>query len=271
MRSYVGLVLMAFLAVEMTTGMPKEAFQKLLHTMGVPFKDSMKIFPKNHQSKKICPASSVVPKHAYPHQVSLQAGVDDVWIHFCGGSIIGENQTITTAHCAHVCFIFDCRIVAGAHDLTKKEDTQQIRNVDDEMIILHPNFDWLNYNYAVIYTDPKWEYTNAVKPIELATVDPKGNCVASGWDWDEPIGLRQVNLTSISHSRCKKIYGDDLADHMICAYCNYCDDLLEFGGPMVCDGLLAGIGSYIDPPCGSPKYPAIFKSIAAEREWISSA
>ncbi|CAG7721969.1 unnamed protein product [Allacma fusca] len=271
MRAYIGLALMAFLAIEMTTGMPKEAFQKLLHTMGVPFKDSMKIFPKNHQSKKICPASSVAPKHAYPHQVSLQAKVDDVWNHFCGGSIIGENKVITTADCAFSCFFVDCRIVAGAHDLTQKEDTQQIRNVNFLKIKLHPDFDGLNYNYAVISTDPKWEYSNAVKPIELATVDPKGKCVASGWGEDEPIGLRHVNLTSIYHSRCKEIYGDVLADHMICAYCNYCDDLLEYGGPMVCDGLLAGIGFYGDPPCGSKEYPAIFTSIAAEREWISSA
>ncbi|CAG7721971.1 unnamed protein product [Allacma fusca] len=269
MRAYVGLVLMAFFA-EMTTGMPKVAFQKFLHTMGDPFKDSMEIFPKNHQSKKICPASSAAPKHAYPHQVSLQAKVDAVWKHFCGGSIIGENKIITTAHCAFLLLSVDCRIVAGAHNLTKKEDTQQIRNVDVEKILLHPDFDGVNYNYAVIYTDPKWEYTNAVKPIELATVDPKGKCVSSGWGVD-PNSLRQVNLTSISHSRCKEIHGDVLADHMICAHCNYCDNLLEYGGPMVCDGLLAGIGSYGNPPCGSKEYPAIFKSIAAEREWISSA
>ncbi|CAG7721967.1 unnamed protein product, partial [Allacma fusca] len=143
--------------------------------------------------------------------------------------------------------------------------TQQIRNVKE--VKIHPDFNGTNYNFAILYTDIKWEYNDVVKPIGLSHQDPR-HCIATGWGLHKM--LRQVYLTD-PFEQCDEIYGSSLSNHTICVYCAQGKDFVEYGGPIVCeDGLLAGVGSSADPPCGTTQSPAGFSRVTIVQEWIKS-
>lgn len=69
-------------------------------------------------------------KGAYPYQISLQVGYFG-YQHICGGSILNRNAILTAAHCVDTApsFFNRYRVVAGEHDLSTSEGTEQIISV----------------------------------------------------------------------------------------------------------------------------------------------
>ncbi|CAG7722536.1 unnamed protein product [Allacma fusca] len=224
----------------------------------------------------------IAPKNAYPHQVSLQWFSNGKWKHFCGGSIIGPDKISTAAHCLeNYPEQHEYRVVAGAHNILKSEESQQIRFF--KKVVLHPNYDkeTIDYDYAVIYTNMPWKFDKTVSSIELPSKDyePKGNCVTSGWGItnngklaDE---LRHVNLTIVPQESCKSMFlpfGQFITDRMTCAGGmkgkGTCQG--DSGGPLVCDNLLVGISSWIFIECGLAGFPSGFANVTVGLEWIQS-
>ena len=64
---------------------------------------------------------------------------DSTGFHFCGGSVLDKNTIMSAAHCCQD-VPSHYKIVAGAHDISLQESTQQ--RVDASEVIPHAQFDY---------------------------------------------------------------------------------------------------------------------------------
>ena len=96
-----------------------------------------------------------------------------------------------------------------------------------------------------------------------------------GWGIDQVGGnqraviLQQAQITVHPQDYCKSIWGDNMVEGQIClgdpGRAGSCSS--DSGGPMIVDGVVAGISSWTAGGC-DPSYPAVYESVAHWREWI---
>lgn len=242
-------------------------------------------FMMPRQLKGVSPnivGGSEAAAHAYPYQVSLQISSGGSWYHSCGGSIVEADKIITAAHCVVGQDASKLRVVAGDHDLTAQEGTEQISSV--AIASYHPRFDMstVDFDYAVIRLSAPLTLNENVATIALPTADyvPSGDCVNTGWGntrgdggVSNPSKLQQVTLPSVSREDCAADYAgiNEVTDRMICAGsagkgpCNG-----DSGGPIVCNGVLAGSVSWGVVPCAQSNYPGVYANIAPALGWFAN-
>ncbi|CAG7730487.1 unnamed protein product [Allacma fusca] len=230
--------------------------------------------------------SDAIP-HAHPYQVTLQYPGSNGYAHFCGGSIISPNKVVTAGHCIDIGIpITSLRVVAGDHDLSKNEGTEQVSFW--KSAVSHPNFDLENidWDYGVITVATNFTFNEYVQPVYLADKEivPSGICTATGWGYSTPDGnlpniLQKIELPYVERTTCTDIYRSiawGITERMICAggqrTKGVCDG--DSGGALVCEGVrgtyLAGINSYVMPRCGENEYPDGFANVAFGRDWLLS-
>uniref|UniRef100_A0A2K5QIG9 Ovochymase 1 n=1 Tax=Cebus imitator TaxID=2715852 RepID=A0A2K5QIG9_CEBIM len=186
---------------------------------------------------------------------------------------------------------FSWTIIAGDHDRTLKESTEQVRRA--KHIIVHEDFNVLSYDsdIALVQLSSPLEYNSAVRPICLpdSTEPPFSSkiCAVTGWgsisrDGGLASRLQQIRVHVLESKLCEYTYYSahpgGITENMICAGFatsgekDFCQG--DSGGPLVCrheNGpfVLYGIVSW-GAGCVQPWKPGIFARVMVFLDWIQS-
>ncbi|XP_050418366.1 chymotrypsin-like serine proteinase [Patella vulgata] len=221
----------------------------------------------------------------FPWQVSLQRSSGSSWAHICGGSLIANNRVLTAAHCVTATSPGSYRVVLGNHRLNNIDGTEQTIYISS--IVNHPNYNGNAAGYpndisVMRLSSNANTGSSAVSTIGLA---PSGSsfvgqtCTISGWGRTSgtsslPNILQYVGMGKISNSECSTrwagISGATINTGHICVFqsgrsaCNG-----DSGGPMICNGMLAGVTSWGISGC-SGNYPSVYTRVSQFVSWINS-
>ncbi|XP_001341145.4 mast cell protease 1A isoform X1 [Danio rerio] len=208
--------------------------------------------------------------HSRPYMASLQKKRN----HVCGGMLIKEDYVLTSAHCWNETDKYSLQIVLGAHNISQKENSQQIIQV--EKYIKHRKFDImllklrtkavLNH-FVDIINLPKHEIS-ILAPLE---------CSIAGWGMKRPGEgasnvLRVVNLQLESNAKCKSKWQTHFNfKNMVCTVSDgkkaFCQG--DSGSPLLCNSELYGMAAYTYPKnCTFKEYPEVYMKVSAFLPWI---
>ncbi|XP_045487062.1 chymotrypsin-1-like [Pieris rapae] len=217
------------------------------------------------------------PDGALPYQVSVQNQNN---FSFCGGAIIADIWILTAAHCFKNKKAEDLSILAGTNSKTSGGTRYKI-----DKIVNHEKYtDAPNVNdIALLRTKEKIKFTEKVKPIEIATEDPKvgDKCKVSGWGFttksrtNSPDKLQWLDVKIISNKDCetdylrnfKKFY--PVTKTHICTYNKggegFCQG--DSGGTLACNDKSSGIVSW-NIPCAQEE-PDVYTRTSSYFTWIT--
>ncbi|XP_024424659.1 neutrophil elastase [Desmodus rotundus] len=206
--------------------------------------------------------------HAWPFMVSLQQR----GAHFCGGTLVAQNFVMSAAHCLRNIDVQAVQVVLGAHNLRRPERTWQVFSIQ-EVFENGFNPDRLQNDIVILQLNGSAAINTNVQVARLPEqgqgVDVGVQCVAMGWGrlgTNQPLAkvLQELNVTVVS---------------FLCRPTNVCTLVLrrragicfgDSGGPLICNGLIHGIDSFIRGGCGSGFYPDSFTMVAQFTDWINS-
>ncbi|XP_074259111.1 ovochymase-1 isoform X4 [Saimiri boliviensis] len=244
-------------------------------------------FSSQWLSRRIAGGEEACP-HCWPWHVGLRFLGD----YQCGGAIINPVWILTAAHCVQSKNnAFSWTIIAGDHDRTLKESTEQVRRA--KHIIVHEDFNILSYDsdIALVQLSSPLEYTSAVRPVCLPhSAEPLFSseiCAVTGWgsisrDGGLASRLQQIRVHVLERKVCEYTYYSahpgGITEKMICAGFatsgekDFCQG--DSGGPLVCrheNGpfVLYGIVSW-GAGCVQPWKPGIFARVMVFLDWIHS-
>ncbi|XP_044797237.2 ovochymase-1 isoform X6 [Bubalus bubalis] len=229
---------------------------------------------------------------ACPHCWPWQVGLRFLGNHQCGGAIINSIWILTAAHCVQSKNnpLF-WTIVAGDHDRTLKESTEQVRRA--KHIVMHEDFDSLSYDsdIALIQLSSALEFNSVVRPVCLPhSLEPLFSseiCVVTGWGSASKDGglasrLQQIQVPVLEREVCERTYYSahpgGISEKMICAgfAASGGKDVGQgdSGGPLVCKHekgpfVLYGIVSW-GAGCAQPRKPGVFARVSVFLDWIQS-
>ncbi|KAM7244069.1 hypothetical protein CapIbe_004677 [Capra ibex] len=229
---------------------------------------------------------------ACPHCWPWQVGLRFLGNHHCGGAIISSIWILTAAHCVQSKNnpLF-WTIVAGDHDRTLKESTEQVRRA--KHIVMHEDFDTLSYDsdIALIQLSSALEFNSVVRPVCLPhSLEPLFSseiCVVTGWGSVSKDGglasrLQQIQVPVLEREVCERTYYSahpgGISEKMICAgfAASGGKDVGQgdSGGPLVCKHekgpfVLYGIVSW-GAGCAQPRKPGVFARVSVFLDWIQS-
>ncbi|XP_030642486.1 granzyme B-like [Chanos chanos] len=228
-------------------------------------------------------------KAAKPHSRPYMVSVWSERGHTCGGMLIREDFVMTAAHCLdrkgstgsgrnHL------KVVLGAHNIAKKEDSQQV--IEVKKYYRHPKFGKngpsdMNYDIMLLKLKTKAKLNKYVKVLAL----PKKNgkipanvkCSIAGWGMKRPNGaesdvLYEVTLKVQSESVCKEKWGKWFDDvNMMCSVSDgkqaFCQG--DSGGPLICNTSPVGIAIYTSKEkCTDTNFPEVYTKISTFLPWI---
>ncbi|NXM27477.1 MCT1A protease, partial [Oxyruncus cristatus] len=214
--------------------------------------------------------------HSRPYMAYLQIK-NETYSTRCGGFLIRPNAVLSAAHCVHGKGNVTITVTLGAHNIKKKELSQQHFRVG--RWVIHPRY--LNYrsgnDIMLLKLKKKAKMTKYVKPISLPshneTITPGTECSVSGWGQTSVTGHRtdvmlEVDLKVQHKKMCEDSFKGYWCQSMICAgdisgrKSTYKGDS---GGPLVCNRKAHGIVSY-----GYEKspFPKVFTRVSYYEPWI---
>ncbi|XP_060944802.1 granzyme B-like [Limanda limanda] len=213
--------------------------------------------------------------HSRPYMASLQFQGQ----HSCGGILVRDDFVLTSAHCKNSQTMM---VVLGAHDISKKEKSQQ--NLKVAKYFTHPEYTsgQSDYDIMLLKLKNKAKLNKYVKPIGL----PKKNgktpvdvaCVVAGWGYVASNGpashvLRETKEKIQGLKECKNIWeGVFNPSHMICTKFDkkkggICQG--DSGGPLICNSKPQGITAFTAKnDCDNPKFPHVFMNLHFFLPWI---
>ncbi|XP_045188152.1 trypsin-like [Mercenaria mercenaria] len=228
---------------------------------------------------RIIGGSDVNSIEDHPHQVSLQNRFGS---HMCGGSIIDNQWILTAAHCVDSGGPSGYKISLNS-ELLYGDSTIY----DVAQIIKHPNYNQVDdgaypNDIALLKLKTVMDFQQFNhKAITLAPAD-SGNfagttCTITGWGNTDggvssiPNVLQQTTGKILSGADCAAAWSSNYnhqvhicIDNSNTGSCNG-----DSGGPMVCNGVLAGVTSWGASGCAT-SYPSVYARVSNYNEWIST-
>lgn len=235
-------------------------------------------------SSRVVGGSDAVPNSA-PWIVSLQWGIVRP-SHFCGGSIISANWVLSAAHCTLTFPDYGIStVVAGLHDLSRFQGTEQIRSVDLSLKWEHEDFVGPigPHDISLILVEEPFVFSAIVAPIFLPNPDQihSGDVTLFGWGSTSntfyptfPNILQTVSKPIIPHNTCMSEFAETpVHENNVCTGpltggISACDG--DAGSPISQDDELVGIFSWGFVPCGLANNPSFYVRVSAYVPWIIS-
>lgn len=221
-------------------------------------------------------------EHSAPWIVSLQL-VFLTARHNCGGSIIATDWIVTAAHClVNISPITRLEAVAGVHDVTKNELSQQRRAANRRWT--HPAYAGgvAPYDIGLIQVEIPFAINNVIRTIALPTQGsiPIGSARLNGWGsvslTSSPIypdKLQTVQKPIITNQVCGDVLGPsplhstNLCTGPLTGGTSACSG--DSGGPLDQHNELIGIVSWGVIPCGTIGKPSVYVRVSAFVTWIN--
>ncbi|XP_058642092.1 granzyme B-like [Onychostoma macrolepis] len=179
-------------------------------------------------------SSIIGGKEAKPHSRPYMASIQCKNHHTCGGMLIREDYVLTAAHCLNRS-VFSSRdhfeVVLGAHDIKKKEKTQQripvIKYIRHPMFELNNKMDY-SYDIMLLKLKNKAKLNKFVKVMALPKKNGKTpanvKCSIAGWGLKTPNGeqasdvMQEVKLKLQFSFECKNKWKQYFSsERMICS------------------------------------------------------
>ncbi|XP_006835574.1 PREDICTED: duodenase-1-like [Chrysochloris asiatica] len=208
--------------------------------------------------------------HSHPYMAYVRFWKDGK--HKCGGCLIKEDFVLTAAHC----FGSFMNVTLGAHDISQKEETQQLIRVKKP--IPHPDYDKKTHvnDIMLLQLEKRAKLTNAVDILQLpkteTQITPGMICSVAGWGKlslkISTSKLHEVNLAVQNDKECVSRYNNYKSASEICVgdpkkkASTFQGDS---GGPLVCDNVAQGIVSYGRKNATPPR---VFTKVSRFLKWI---
>ncbi|XP_004421219.1 PREDICTED: cathepsin G-like [Ceratotherium simum simum] len=209
--------------------------------------------------------------HSHPYMAYLQTQTL-VGPGMCGGFLVREDFVLTAARC----WGSPVNVILGAHNIGRRESTQQLISV--RRAFPHPEYNQQNHlnDIMLLQLENRATLNRVVRPVALPRTQtrlrPGDTCTVAGWGLVGLDGrtdtLQDVRLRVQRDQECSNRFNFYTHRTQICVGNpreRKSPFLGDTGGPLVCHNEAQGIVSYGNG-IGTP--PAVFTRVSSFLPWI---